>query len=292
MSPVPHQWLVIRVMSPSEDATAAISEGLIALGGSAIVQDGDWLTTWLPHGNDAGAEVGKVSSFLTNTIGEVRIDWELREAEDWTSRWREGLGPRRVGQRLIVTPSWTAPDAGPSDIVITIDPQMAFGTGEHASTRGVLRLMEDAVRPGISVLDMGTGSGVLAIAAVKLGASRVLGVELDGEALLNTRENVAANACAGHIVLEEATIDNTWLSARPQEYDLIVANVLSGVLAPLLGSFRGALKPDGTLIIGGIMEDEAEMMIAVSGKAGLVVEGEDREEGWWSARFRPRQASR
>lgn len=282
------RWLVIHVVSPSEEAISAISEGLIALGGAAVEQDGDRLTTWLPHPADVDATVAEArASFAAQCGAPVRIEWESRDAEDWTSKWREGLGPRRVGERLIVTPSWTPPDAGPSDIVITIDPQMAFGTGEHASTRGVLRLMENLVRPGATVLDMGTGSGVLAIAAAKLGAGLVLGVENDGDALINTRENVLANDCADRIALEEATIDKPWLAARPHEYDLIVANVLSGVLEPLLGSFRDALAMGGKLIIAGIMEHEAPMMTVAALAAGLTVEREDREEGWWSAQLSP-----
>jgi ribosomal protein L11 methyltransferase len=183
-----------------------------------------------------------------------------------------------------VTPSWTPADAGTNDIVIVIDPKMAFGTGEHASTRGALRLLESRVRPGATVLDVGTGSAVLGIAAARLGARVVDAVEMDADALINAHENVAVNDCAGRVHLAEATVDDAWLESRAARYDIIVANILSSVLVPLLPAFGVALRDDGlrTLILGGILETERDVVVAAAERAGFRAASEDREDTWWA----------
>src|SRR5690606_18370795 len=110
--------------------------------------------------------------------------------QDWLAVWRSGLEPRRIGARLIVSPTWSDVDAGPDDIVIRIDPQMAFGTGEHASTRGVLRLLQNLDVNATRLLDVGSGSAILSIAGALLGAQHVVAVESDVEAIPNAHENV------------------------------------------------------------------------------------------------------
>jgi ribosomal protein L11 methyltransferase len=197
------------------------------------------------------------------------------------------LGARRVGARLILTPTWIEPEARPGDIVIAIDPQMAFGTGEHATTRGVLQLLEGVMLPGARVLDVGTGSAVLAIAAAKLGAGHVLAAESDPDALINAAENVARNGVEGTVELCEALVDGTWLEHRADPpFDLIVANVLSSVLRPLLPAFHAALRPAGALILSGILQEEADGMRASASGAGLALGAEVREEEWWTGLFR------
>ncbi len=278
-------WLVLRVRSPSAEQNAWLAEGLIACGGQAVQEDGEWLHTWLPA-QDPEETVAAARERLASLVsGPLEIEWELQPGQDWTARWREGLGPRRVGKHLIVSPSWSAPSVAPDDILIVIDPQMAFGTGEHASTRGVLRLLEAVPVSGCDVLDVGTGSAVLAIAATRLGATSVLAVESDADALINARENVAGNACETSITLQHAVVDAAFLRTRARQWDIVLANVLSGVLRPLLAAFRSSLRPGGNLILGGILQSEAPAMIEAAGVAGLELMAEDREDEWWSARF-------
>lgn len=280
---------MIQVESPSDELTGLLAEGLIAWGALAVEEDGPRLRTWVPRPDDADASVAKLRAQLEAATGarELRIEWAIRPDEDWDARWKRGLAPRRAGRHFIVAPSWTTPDAAPDDIVITIDPQMAFGTGEHASTRGVLRLLEDAVRPGTHVLDAGTGSGVLAIAAARLGAARVLAVDNDADALLNARDNIAVNGVAGRVDVHHAVITPEFLAARPGAFHLIAANILSSILMPLLPAFREALAPGGDLLLGGILETEAPDVRAAAARAGLVLRAEDEDEGWWSGRFSP-----
>src|SRR5690606_30312912 len=298
MPMVPERWLVLTVTGPAAGdggALAAwIADELIALGGTAVEEDGDRLTTYVPAPDDPEAWVRRARERLdANVPGYgLEVTWRWQPNEDWAREWRRGLKPRRVGRRLIVAPSWTRPERGEDDIVVWIDPQMAFGTGEHATTRGVLRLLESAVRPGDRVLDVGTGSGILAIAAAKLGAGVVLGVENDADALLNARENLERNGVADRVLLAEATVDPSFLEQRSGDgFDLIVANVLSSVLVPLLDSFRGALagarRPGrgARLILGGILTSEAATVIEAARRAGFRLEAEDVEEERWSGCF-------
>lgn len=290
MSDTVDRWLVISFESPSDELSPVLSEGLVASGGTAVIEDGAMLTTWLLEPADPDVLIEQLRARLEADAGqrlELRI--ETREAEDWLAKWRTGLDARRVGDRLVVTPSWIRPAThGPDDIVITIDPQMAFGTGEHASTRGCLRLLERTVRPGSTVLDVGAGSAILAIAAARLGAASVLAVEADESAIENAGGNIASNHCTDAIRLIHAEVDNAWLARRDRTFETIVANVLSGVLRPLLPGFRKALANGGHLILGGILTEEAEAVVDDAVAAGLEPDLEDVEAGWWSGRFTAR----
>lgn len=281
--PADRRWLVVRVQSPSEESTAWLAEGLVACGASAVQEDAGSLLTWFPAPADVDAFTAHLAAELERWAAglPIRLEREWRADEDWSRTWRAGLAPRRVG-RIVVTPTWCAPAAARDDIVVTIDPQMAFGTGEHASTRGVLRRLQATVRPGDLVLDMGTGSAVLAIAAAALGARRVLAVDHDPDALINARENLERNGCADVVALECSAVDRLWLEDRPAAFDLILANVLSGILVPLLRSFRVALRPGGRAILGGILLGEAEDVRSAARAAGFRVEADDAEANWWS----------
>ena len=286
---MPERWLYVAVRSPSQWEAELLAEGLLAAGATGVEQQEAVLSTWFAEPPNAAAFVNGLRASLAELTGrEPVLEWEWRPDSDWAREWRRGLGPRRVGQRLVVTPTWVDPAAAAGEVVISIDPQMAFGTGEHASTRGVLRLLEPVVRPGDTVLDVGTGSGILAIAAARLGAAAVLAVESDGDALLNARENLERNGVAARVQLRHALVDEPFLRAHPRAYDLILANVLSGVLRPLLPAFQATLRSAGHLILGGILATEAAELLAAARLAGLVADAEDREEEWWSVRLRPR----
>jgi ribosomal protein L11 methyltransferase len=207
--------------------------------------------------------------------------------QDWLAVWRSGLEPRRVGPRLIVSPTWSTVDAGADDIVIRIDPQMAFGTGEHASTRGVLRLVQNIDLRGARLLDVGSGSAILAIAGALLGAEHVVAVENDVEAIPNARENVERSGADDRITLLCAQVDGAFLDAYGGgAFDGILANVLSGVLLPLLPAFHRALASRGWAILSGILVDEADRMREAAIEAGFAIEAEDIEEQWWSVTLR------
>jgi ribosomal protein L11 methyltransferase len=188
----------------------------------------------------------------------------------------------------VVKPTWTAWAARDGQVVIEVDPQMAFGTGEHATTRGCLRLLDSVLLPGDRVLDVGSGSAILAIAAVRLGAAEAVAVEYDPDANLNARENLAHNGVAERVRLIEAMADPALLAGLGR-FDLVLANILSGVIRPLLPALRDSLgaSPEGRLIVSGILRSEAAEVTAAAQAAGFRVERVDEEDEWWSALLRP-----
>jgi ribosomal protein L11 methyltransferase len=290
---VPERWLQVRLRSPSAELIAALAEGLVACGGTAIEERGDELVSYLPLGvdgaPDADTVVATLRAHLRTVLGAEPPELVVDDVadEDWLARWRAGLGPRRIGERLVVAPTWSEVEADPGQVVIRIDPQMAFGTGEHASTRGVLRLLQRAVAPGHRLLDVGTGSAILAIAAARLDAAFVVAVESDPEAMENAAENIERNGVADRITLLCNRVDDAFLDAYGGgAFDGIVANVLSGVLQPLLPAFHRGLASGGWAILSGILSDEAGRMKAAAEEAGFAVEAEDAEEQWWSVLLR------
>lgn len=281
-------WLRVTVRSPSDELLGALAEGLVACGGTAVEERADQLVTYLPADRDPATAAAWLREQLHAVLGTEPAQLEVEHVpeQDWLATWREGLQPRRVGERIVVSPTWSGVDAAPHEIVIRIDPQMAFGTGEHASTRGVLRLMQQVgVRPGDRLLDVGTGSGILAIAAAKLGAADVLAAESDADALPNAAENLERNGAGDRVRLVHRHVDAAFLDDAGSWHG-ILANVLSGVLVPLLPAFSRALLPGGWAILSGILREEAPRMRTAAAGTGLVLEAEDVEEEWWSVLLR------
>jgi ribosomal protein L11 methyltransferase len=282
-------WLRVAVKRPPGERADLLLEGLLAAGGSAVEETGDRYVTYLPLRADREAVLHRLRTALIPLLGPEPPELELEDVpeQDWIALWRAGLGARRVGSRIVVAPTWAAADAADHEIVVRIDPQMAFGTGEHASTRGVLRLMEPVVRPGSRVLDVGTGSAILAIAAALLDASHVFAVESDPDAIPNAAENVALNGVTQRVTLQCRVADDAFFEGHgAAAFDGILANVLSSVLRPLLPAFHRALVPGGWVILAGILAEEAAELRAAAVATGFAVEAEDSEEQWWSVLLR------
>ncbi|MGH7464679.1 MAG: 50S ribosomal protein L11 methyltransferase [Longimicrobiales bacterium] len=282
-------WLRVTTTSPSEELTGLLAEGLLACGGSAIEEHGTTLVTYLPLDDGAAQVLDRMRQVLHAIFGTQAIELGTEEVaeQDWLAMWRAGLEPRRVGARVIVSPTWSTVDARPDDLVIRIDPQMAFGTGEHASTRGVLRLMQNLDLTDAVLLDVGSGSAILSIAGVLLGARHVTAVESDAEALPNALENTERSGAGERLTLLCALVDDGFLDAYGGgAFDGITANVLSSVLRPLLPAFHRALAIHGWAILGGILIEEAAMMRTAAREAGFAIEAEDIEEQWWSVTLR------
>ena len=283
----PERWLVVTVGLESAELRDVAAAELIALGGSAVVEQQGAITTYLPPPGDPSALLGAARERLAAALPpgtDLKLSWEWQDNEDWAKEWKNGLRPRQITGRIVVKPTWTEWDRSTSEILIDIDPQMAFGTGEHATTRGCLRLLDEAVRPGDRVLDVGSGSAILAIAAALLGAGEVVAVEYDPDANLNARDNLVQNGVERRVTILEQMADPK-LMEELGTFDLITANILSGVIRPLLPSFREALRGagEGKLIVSGILQTERDEVVAAASAAGLSLEKEDREDEWWSA---------
>ena len=162
---------------------------------------------------------------------------------DWSTRWREGLGSRSFG-RLTVTPSWTADPVDSDGPTVVLDPETAFGSGEHGSTRVALALLEHLVRPGDLVLDLGSGSGILALAAVKLGAARAIGIENDPEANVVAARNASRNRVERAVELLDGEAGDLAPLLGPA--DLVLSNILRSANIALLPAIAQSLRPEGT----------------------------------------------
>jgi ribosomal protein L11 methyltransferase len=184
---------------------------------------------------------------------------------------------------LTVTPPWLAAGMDPATTII-IEPAMAFGTGEHPTTRGVVRLLHGVIRAGDSVADLGAGSAVLAIAAAKLGAGRCYAIEIDPDAIGNAVENVLRNDVDEVVGVFEG--DAALFLPLVGPVRVIVANIISSVLIELLPLMAEHLAADGVIILSGILLEERERMLAALAANGWVVDAEDGEEQWWSVRAR------
>ncbi|MDQ3388571.1 MAG: 50S ribosomal protein L11 methyltransferase [Gemmatimonadota bacterium] len=283
----PERWVVLSARISSEALRPLASEAFLALGGVAVQEEGERLTTYLRPSGAEATLLQRAELLLEEWLPDGSVSdliWRWRENEDWARKWKEGLRPRRVTERLVIKPTWTSWDAAAGEVVIEIDPQMAFGTGEHATTRGCLRLLSGALRGGDRVLDVGSGSAILSIAAARLGAGEVVAVEYDADANLNARENLEHNGVAGRVRIVEAMADPPLLAGFGA-FDLVLANILSGVIRPLLPAFRKALKPRGRLIVSGILRDEQGEVVRDAEAGDLRVVEVDEEEEWWSARL-------
>lgn len=281
------RWLELRARSDAPgDLRPLLAEGLVALGARAVHETGGWYVTHVEDPGDADAFVAGARALLADLVGgaavEVVTAWVHHE--DWAETWKRGLEPRRLTDRLHVTTSWLPVDAGPDEVVVVVDPGMAFGTAEHGTTRGCLRLLDDAVRPGQRVLDVGAGSGILAVAAALLGAREVLALEGDPLAADALAENVERNAVADRVRWEIRWADAASLVASGP-WDGVVANIESGILRPLLPAFAGTLREGGWLILSGILAHEWLGMRAAAEEAGLTFVAVDEDGEWRSGRF-------
>lgn len=289
MSGLPQRWLELSVRSASAgDRAPLLAEGLLALGGRAAEERGGWYVTHLPEPPDIERFEASARDRLVTATGladiELRSRWQ--EHEDWAETWRRGLGSKRITNRIVVRPTWVEASLETDhDIVILLDPGMAFGTAEHGTTRGCLRLLDIVVAPGDRVLDVGSGSGILSIAAARLGAVSVLAVEADPYACETLAENLRLNHVTDQVAAVELRVDHDWLAAG-ERYSGIVANIVTGVLSPLLVGFREALLGDGWLVLSGIMETEWSVMLERTESAGFRLVETDADGEWRSGLFR------
>lgn len=289
MSLTPLRWLELRVRSASAgDRAALLADGLLALGGRAAEERSGWYVTYVPEPPDPDDFERAARAVLLDQTGldtiEVEVGWI--EHEDWAETWKRGLSVRRVTDRIVVRPSWIdVPDTRVGDIVIDLDPGMAFGTAEHGTTRGCLRLLDQTVRGGERVFDVGSGSGILAIAAARLGAEEVVAIEGDPFACEAIAENVGRNGVADRCRVLQAWASRDSLRELGQASG-IVANIESGLLAPLFQDLAEALAPSGWLIVSGILDHEWTGIQSDVEALGLRVVDVDEDGEWRSGLFR------
>ena len=265
-------WLSVRVR-PGTHRDAVVA-ALFKLGAQGVQEVGDQLVTLLADESRAD----EVTCAVLAASPDARIDTEPAPRVDWSERWKSALHAHELGP-LIVAPPWLTNDADGSRTVV-IDPGMAFGTGEHATTRGVIRLLPSVLREGDRVADLGAGSAILSIAAVKLGARHSFAIELDPDAIGNAEENVTRNGVGDRVTVLEG--DASLLLPLVAPVDVVLANIISSVLLPLLPAIASALVPRGHAILSGVLREERSELLAALDSGGWRVEREDIEDIWWT----------
>ncbi len=223
---------------------------------------------------------------LEAALGHLRLDYPMPapayrslDEADWAEAWKAHYRPLRVGRRLLIRPLWIEVELGPDDIEIALDPGMAFGTGTHPTTQLCLEALEDCVAPGQDALDLGAGSGILSIAAAKLGAGKILALDIDPIAVEATRENAAGNGVSGQIVAEHGSLESARGGAR--RFDILIVNILARVILQLAGAGLGeVVRPGGVAIVSGLIDTQLDEVEAALRATGLQPYRRRRRGDW------------
>jgi len=246
------------------------------------------LRTYLTTGSRqrmARIDVGVRLVGAIEPIGDLEIR-ELPEDEDWMESWKSNFGILRIGKRLVIKPTWLELDftASPDDIVIEIDPGIAFGTGYHPTTDTCLQAMEQHIAPGMTVLDLGTGSGILTIAAIKLGAGLVTALDIDSQAVTAARRNFKRLGINKQVRLGQGSVPHP--TAPAGDFDLAVANISARGVADRCPFILTALKPGALFIASGLLNTQKEEVAAVVEPLGFSLISEWPQEEWTTLLYR------
>ncbi|WIW69772.1 MULTISPECIES: 50S ribosomal protein L11 methyltransferase [Anaerosinus] len=301
------KWAEISIKTTHE-ATEVIAEIFHEVGASGVVIEdpalvneyrasGAWDYTDIPEATNT--EIVTVKAYLPvdeqlddklavfkNRVDELaghNIDKGLGDIncteiqdEDWSTTWKEYFHPIKVGDLIVIKPSWEEYNASPDDIIIELDPGMAFGTGTHHTTSMCIRLLEEIIKGGQEVFDVGTGSGVLAITAAKLGAMKVTAVDFDPVAVRVAKENIEANHVSDIITTGQSDL----LKNVDGKADVIIANIIADIIIRLLDDIPNRLKLGGTMIASGIIADRLSDVTKAVIDHGLTVDRVIEEGGW------------
>ena len=258
------KWVRIST-DTSAESEDALSNLLIEMGSGGVqvhndhTSDGVMVSAYFPQDDIVGKRVSGIATFLQNmrelniNVGRGQISLDNLDERNWAERWKEFFKPLPIGKRILVAPSWeNVSSLPPRDILIRIDPGMAFGVGGHSTTALALELLEDVLKGGEKVADVGTGSGILAIAAVKLGATKVVAIDADAKVVAVARENSHQNSVGDRIYV----ICGDRLGPVNDKYDIIVANISTREVSSMIPDSMSYLRTDGRLILSGILGRE------------------------------------
>lgn len=278
---MPTSWTSITATASSQEGRDAVVALLIESGAAGVQEHGDRLVTFV----ESTVDVAQLSERVRTHVPDASLAWEHVGEIPVDTRWTASVGIQRLGT-LTVAPPWLVAECRDDPGLIVIDPATAFGTGEHPSTRLVLRCMQGVVRPGDRVADLGAGSAVLSIGAVRLGARSVAAIELDAEAIGNAEENVVRNGVSAQVRVVEG--DAAVLLPLVAPVRIVLANILSSVIRELADVMRQALTPDGAAVLGGVLGSERDELVRELGRRGWRLVYEEREGDWWSGVIAPR----
>ncbi len=225
------------------------------------------------------AEINRAIGYLNMLYPMPQPTYGLVDEDDWANAWKVHYHPVRIGRHLLIRPLWIDITPDPADVVISLDPGMAFGTGTHPTTQLCLEAIEDLIQPKQDILDLGCGSGILAIAAAKLGAHKVIAVDIEELAISTTMENAEVNGVANEILAHQGSIETLLPSAR--RFDFMLVNILAKIIITMCEQGLGQLvRPGGTAIFSGIIDTQADDVEAALRAAGLEPY-KRRQQGDW-----------
>ncbi len=290
------RWLCLRI-AVDHEAVESVSEVLrrVAPSGVAIDEpvelgrDEDFIPlpdrpvvvrAYLPIDGTEDAKQRAVAEGLwhLNAIWPIgKLETSEVADEDWANAWKEHYHPVRIGRRFLVRPLWIDVPRDSDRITLDLDPGMAFGTGLHPTTQLCLEALEDLDLAGKRVLDLGTGSGILAIAAMKLGAAECLALDVDSVAVEAARGNLAVNGLADGVTIGQGTLP----LPSPRRFDVVLANIIARVIVDLAADLAASLEPGGVLVASGIIDEREEEVASALEAVGLSVE--TRRRGDWRA---------
>jgi ribosomal protein L11 methyltransferase len=276
------QWTGIAISAPTDETEEVVTKLLLSAGCAGVALSGEGktrqVTSYLPNDDNTAHRITQISAALSllPSIGVTnagQVETSVIDELDWANAWKAYFKPLRIGRHLVVSPPWEEPILGEQDLLITIDPGMAFGTGTHATTQMCLVLLEDYLKPGNTVADIGTGSGILSIAAQKLGSGVLIAVDNDPLAVKIAGENAVVNNTS-------VTVQEAFPSGR--QFDVVVANIIADTLISLANDLASITSNQGILIVSGVIDDrqnDVRMFIEAAGFSSL----ETRTQGEWVA---------
>jgi ribosomal protein L11 methyltransferase len=294
---MPDEWLELSIETPPEyvepltEIFHRYGEGGVAVeqpggfnpdeGESPPIPDRVVVKTYLPidHTTDHRRSQIDVGVRLVAHLAPVT---ELRERRvsqsEWQNSWKEFFHVLRVGERIVVCPTWREYEAKPDEVIVHLDPGMAFGTGHHPTTRMCLEIIEQTVTPGDSVLDLGCGSGILSIVAVKLGAERAVGLEIDPVAVKAGRANIDLNRAADSVELIHGTLPSP--RAPAGSFDCAFANISARVVTDLAARLVECIAPGGRLLVSGVIEKHLDGVTDALIAEGATIERQEIDGDW------------
>ncbi len=244
------------------------------------------------HDNAQGAEMSAainslIEEYKANNAdgyyGNIRMEYANVKEEDWANNWKKYYKPFRVGKSLVIKPSWEDVQAAEGDKILEIDPASTFGTGQHHTTKLVMETLENVIKGGEKVLDLGCGSGILSIASVLFGADSITMCDIFENAVNTASENVEKNnipaekyrAYCGNVIVDEQLCEKIGTG-----YDVVCANIVADVIIGMSGIFARFMKPEAQLIVSGIIDERVEEVLAALSGNGFGVISHENEEGW------------
>jgi ribosomal protein L11 methyltransferase len=260
------KWVCLSVWSP-EVVREPMADFLVEQTGRGVEFKGNWIKAYCPQGEEARYCLKQLYRYyqdlqqLYPELPTLKVLQEDLHDEDWAESWKTFFKPIRIGKSMVVKPSWEPYESSAHQVVIEIDPERAFGTGNHPSTALCIEILEHILTsasageavPAQSVLDVGTGSGILGIVAARLGAQRVLGLEIDPEALEAAQRNVERNGVVGIMSVSLTPLDQV-----EQTFDVVIANLTASLLTHMADDLAGHVSAKGLLLLSGILDEQME----------------------------------